>query len=113
MAGVDVGGQTGGARRSLSMEINMIPMIDLLMVTISFLLITAVWAHMSRLDANANVPHPCTGADCKDPPPDQKTLHIDMKDPAHFVVSWRRGKETLDRFEVPKTRVASTIGKES
>ena len=107
MAGVDVGSDSGGARRSLSMEINMIPMIDLLMVTISFLLITAVWTHMSRMDANANVPHACSGDDCKDvPPADQKTLHVDMKDPAHFVVSWRRGKETLDRFEVPKTRVA-------
>jgi len=113
MAGIDVGSGNGGGRRSLSMEINMIPMIDLLMVTISFLLITAVWAHMSRLDANANVPHPCTGDECKDPPADQKTLHVDMKDPTHFVLSWRRGKETLDRFDVPRTRVASTVGKES
>ncbi len=35
MAGVDVAGLGGGRRRSLDSEINMIPMIDLLMVTIS------------------------------------------------------------------------------
>jgi hypothetical protein len=30
----------------------MVPMIDLLMVTISFLLITAVWSHMARVNAS-------------------------------------------------------------
>ena len=57
MAGVDVGGGKG-KRRSLDSEINMIPMIDLLMVTIAFLLITAVWSHMSRINADAQVPGP-------------------------------------------------------
>jgi biopolymer transport protein ExbD len=85
----------------------MVPMIDLLMVTISFLLLTAVWAHMSRLDANANVPQACAGADCTKPDEPQKTLHIDMKDPARFTLTWRRGKETLERFDVPRTRVAN------
>ena len=41
MGGVDVGGG-GGGRRQTDSEINMIPFIDLLLVTISFLLITAV-----------------------------------------------------------------------
>lgn len=47
MAGVSVeSGGGGGGRRAVDSEVNMIPMIDLLMVTISFLLITAVWSHM-------------------------------------------------------------------
>ncbi len=53
MAGIDVG---GGPRRSLNSDINMIPFIDLLMVTISFLLITAVWVTHSRIEASAQVP---------------------------------------------------------
>jgi len=57
MAGIDVGGGRG-ARRSLDSEINMVPMIDLLMVTISFLLLTAVWVHTKRLDGATNVPGP-------------------------------------------------------
>jgi len=57
MGGVDVGGGKG-PRRSLDSDINMIPMIDLLMVTISFLLITAVWTHMARINADAQVPGP-------------------------------------------------------
>ena len=58
MAGVDVGGGSSGKRRTLDSEINMIPFIDLLMVTISFLLITAVWSHMACLNADAQVPGP-------------------------------------------------------
>ena len=57
MGGVSVE-SGGGGRRSLDSEINMIPMIDLLMVTISFLLITAVWTHMARINADAQVPGP-------------------------------------------------------
>ncbi len=115
MAGVDVAGSGGGRRRSVSIEINIVPMIDLLMVTISFLLITAVWTHMSRMDANANVPHACAGDECKNPDDLQKTLHVDMKDETHFTLSWRRGKETLDRFDVPRSPVtsASANGKET
>ena len=60
MGGVDVGGGGGGGKRKLDSDINMIPMIDLLMVTISFLLITAVWVHSQRMDADAQVPGPPT-----------------------------------------------------
>lgn len=112
MAGVDVGGGGSGGRRALSQEINMVPMIDLLMVTISFLLLTAVWTHMARMDANASVPHACSGEDCDRPIDPPKTLHVDMKDPARFVLSWRKGSDTLDRFEVPRSRAAFASGKD-
>ena len=80
MGGVDVGGGGGGKRKSLDSEINMIPFIDLLMVTISFLLITAVWTHMARINADAQVPGP--------PRPDveqekiepEKQLHVEMRE---------------------------------
>ena len=57
MGGVDVGSE-GGKKRSTNAEINMIPFIDLLMVTIAFLLITAVWVTNSRINADAQVPGP-------------------------------------------------------
>src|SRR6185295_16205575 len=65
MAGVTVGGKAG-KRRLLDSEINMIPMIDLLMVTISFLLITAVWVHAQRLEGTAQVPGPPGLPPCTD-----------------------------------------------
>ncbi len=69
----------------------MIPMIDLLMVTISFLLITAVWTHMARINADAQVPGP--------PRPDQesekiepeKQLHVEMRAPDKFVAHLEAG----------------------
>jgi biopolymer transport protein ExbD len=78
----------GGGRRSLDSEINMIPMIDLLMVTISFLLITAVWSHMARLDATARVPGPETA-----PTPDapEVALHVRQLEEGKFRLEWRAG----------------------
>src|SRR6476646_1165286 len=101
MGGVNVGGGKG-PRRTLDSEINMIPMIDLLMVTISFLLITAVWTHMARLEASANVPaprdHACEGPECEP----EKELHGDMRAPDRFVLSWRlKGRITSSR-DVPR-----------
>ena len=88
----------------------MIPMIDLLMVTISFLLITAVWTHMGRMDASAQVPGssttpPCEGAECKP----EARLHIDAKDPAKFVLVWKEGTTVVRTRDVP--RQATTLPK--
>jgi biopolymer transport protein ExbD len=100
MAGVSVGGGNG-KRRSLDSEINMIPMIDLLMVTISFLLITAVWVHSQRLVADAQVPGissepPC--ADCKE----EARLHVETSDPAKFVLAWKQGRTVVRTVDVPR-----------
>ena len=102
MAGVDVGGGGKGGRKALDSEINMIPMIDLLMVTISFLLITAVWSHMSRINADAQVPGP--------PRPDQevekqepeKQLHIEMRGPDKFVLIWKQAGTVISTIDVPR-----------
>lgn len=107
MGGVNVEGGGGGRRRSLDTEINMIPMIDLLMVTISFLLITAVWVQSSRVEANANVPGPAdtppcdsgeAGAPCKPEP----KLHVQTSDPTKFVLVWKDGATVVRTAEVPR-----------
>jgi biopolymer transport protein ExbD len=100
MAGVNVGGGSG-KRRSLDSEINMIPMIDLLMVTISFLLITAVWVHAHRLEADANVPGTSTLPPCEDCKEDAK-LHVDTKDPSKFVLAWKQGQTVVRSVDVPR-----------
>ncbi len=110
MAGVNVDGQKGG-RKSLDSEINMIPMIDLLMVTISFLLITAVWVHMSRIEGNAQVPGPntqppCEGDACK---PDAR-LHVETKDPSKFVLVWKQGVTVVKSADVPRDAVQGAKG---
>lgn len=103
MAGVNVEGGGGKGRKSLDSEINMIPMIDLLMVTISFLLITAVWVHSQRMQADAQVPGnppstpPCEG-ECKE---DTK-LHVQTADPAKFTLVWKQGQTVVRSVDVPR-----------
>lgn len=102
MGGVNVEGGNG-KRKALDSDINMIPMIDLLMVTVSFLLITAVWSHSQRLDANAQVPGqttetpPC-GTDCKE----ETKLHVETSDPAKFVLSWKQGRTVVRSTEIAR-----------
>jgi len=116
MAGVNVDGGGRGGRRSLDTEINMIPMIDLLMVTISFLLITAVWVQSSRIDASANVPGTGATPPCEDsadgPCKPEARLHVQTTDRAKFLLVWKEGATVVRTAEVPRepTRVASGKG---
>jgi biopolymer transport protein ExbD len=100
MAGIDVGGP-GGRKRATNSDINMIPFIDLLMVTISFLLITAVWVTSSRIQADAQVPGPpgC-GQECT--PPVERQLHV-MVNEGDFGLVWKRGGTVLSESHIPKS----------
>src|ERR1700760_2184134 len=101
MAGVDVGGGGKKGKRSLDSEINMIPFIDLLMVTISFLLITAVWSHMSRINADAQVPGPPRPDVEQEKTEPEKQLHIMMQTEDKFTLVWKQGSTTVDSIDVP------------
>ena len=116
MAGVNVDSGGKGGRRSLDTEINMIPMIDLLMVTVSFLLITAVWTQSSRIDANANVPGTDTTPPCEDsgggPCKPEARLHVQTTDPAKFVLVWKEGGTVVRTAEVPREPTKIAYGKD-
>ena len=102
MGGVSVDDGGKGGRKSTNAEINMIPMIDLLMVTISFLLITAVWTTMARINADAQVPGP--------PRPDveqtktepEKQLHVEMRAPDKFQLIWKQGANVVNTRDIPR-----------
>jgi biopolymer transport protein ExbD len=97
MGGVDVGGGKGG-KRAVDQEINMVPFIDLLLVTISFLLVTAVWSSMARLNANAQVPSNKKSDDQKQEKKDQPAvLHVRVSDKdKKFILQWQSGTKTDD-----------------
>src|SRR5947208_11415516 len=101
MGGVDVGGGGGKSKRALDSEINMIPMIDLLMVTISFLLITAVWTHMARINADAQVPGPPREVEPEKIEP-EKQLHVEMRQPDKFVLIWKQAGTVISTIDVPR-----------
>jgi len=103
MAGVDVGPQ-GGGKRATNSDINMIPFIDLLMVTIAFLLITAVWVTNSRINADAQVPGTETcGADCATAT--DKVLHLNIGE-NDFGLVWKQAGTVISEIHVPKTPLA-------
>ena len=101
MGGVSVDEGGKGGRRTLDSEINMIPMIDLLMVTIAFLLITAVWTHMARINADAQVPGP-PRPDVEDKVEPEKTLHVEMRSPEKFVLVWKQAGTVINTIDVPR-----------
>jgi hypothetical protein len=98
MAGAIETGSGGVGRKALDANINMVPMIDLLMVTIAFLLVTAVWSQMSRIDGSAQVP----GNEGIDRPVPERSLHVDMRSPDRFVLSWREGQVVGRSVDVPR-----------
>jgi biopolymer transport protein ExbD len=102
MGGVNVDSGGKGGRRSLDSEINMIPMIDLLMVTISFLLITAVWSHMARINANAQVPGPPRADEPPEKVEPEKQLHVQMNGTDKFVLIWKQGSTVVTSIDVPR-----------
>lgn len=108
MAGVSVEAGRGG-RRAVDTEINMVPMIDLLMVTVSFLLITAVWSHMSRLDATTKVP---SAQNVTKPEEPVARMHLEVPEAQDQLVrlTMQRGSETLDSTTIPRSDVKA-IGK--
>lgn len=99
MAGIDVGGHSG--KRSLNSEIPLIPFIDFLLCLVSFLLITAVWTQMARINADARVPGPPNPEPVEDPPKD-RTLHVEMRGERKFQLIWKEGSTVLNTIDVER-----------
>ncbi len=94
MAGIDL---PRGKNRDLNRDVNMIPFIDLLMVTVMFLLISAVWVTHSRMDATAQVP-----GDDKGPiAPEAPVLHLYAGE-GDFTLAWKQGATTLSERRVAR-----------
>jgi biopolymer transport protein ExbD len=103
MGGVDVGSE-GGKKRATNSDINMIPFIDLLMVTIAFLLITAVWVTNSRMNADAQVPGPPDPNKELTPQTPEKVLNLHIGE-NEFGLVWKQGATVVSEIKVPKAQV--------
>ena len=103
MAGIDVGGGHGG-KKSVNHEIPLIPFIDFLLCLVAFLLVTAVWSQMARINADARVPGPP-----KDEPPEEqkkeKQLHVEMRGERKFQLVWKEGNTVVNTIDVDKKPV--------
>lgn len=96
MAGVSVGGGHGG-KKSVDHSIPLVPFIDLLLCCVMFLLVTAVWNQLARIDANQQQP----GQPSMDtPPPDEPQIKLILQvQKSGFVLATTAGERT----EIPKS----------
>lgn len=107
MAGISVGGGHGG-KRAVNADIPLIPFIDFLLCLVSFLLITAVWTQMSRINADARVPGPPDPDKEIEEPKKERTLHVEMRGEEKFQLVWKEGNTVVDSFDV--VRKPSPLG---
>jgi len=77
MGGVSVEGGGGGGKKSVDANINMVPMIDLLVSCIAFLLMTAVWVQTGAVEAQQPRGAPSQPQDS--PPEPQEQLKIQIQ----------------------------------
>lgn len=96
MGGISTGGGGGGGKKPVDAEISLIPFIDLLLCCVMFLLVTAVWNQLARINANQQQP----GEKAKDePPPEEKVKLILQVQNTGFVLASTAG----DRIQIPKS----------
>lgn len=95
MGGINVGGGHGG-KKAVDSEIPLVPFIDLLLCCVMFLLVTAVWNQLAKINANQQQPGQQAP---NEPPPEEKVKVILQVQASGFVLSSTAG----DRIEVPKS----------
>jgi len=95
MGGINVGGGHGG-KKAVDSEIPLVPFIDLLLCCVMFLLVTAVWNQLAKLNANQQQPGQQAP---NEPPPEEKVKVILQVQANGFVLASTAG----DRIEVPKS----------
>src|SRR5437868_8092484 len=97
MAGAAPQEHTGrGGKKPLDASLNLVPFIDLLSCCISFLLITAVWTQLARMDVSQKG-QGAAGAESEKPPEPTVTLTLFIdKDGYTFA------KSTGESTSIPK-----------
>lgn len=92
MAGISTGGSKTG-RKSVDQEVSMVPFIDLLIVTISFLLVTAVWTSMARIQATPRVPSEQGKVQAQE---EKAALRVKVNADGRVSLQWQKGTKTDD-----------------
>ncbi|MCB9667127.1 MAG: biopolymer transporter ExbD [Myxococcales bacterium] len=95
MAGISSGAGGHGGKKSVDHEIPLIPFIDLLLCCVMFLLVTAVWNQLARINANQQQP----GINTPDaPPPEEKVMLFVKVQSSGYVLASSMG----DEIQLPK-----------
>jgi biopolymer transport protein ExbD len=93
MAHINVDNAEGASKRPVDTDINLIPMIDLLLCCVMFLLVTAVWNQLARLTADQQNRDSSPAA----LPTSSIQLVLQVQNHGYTLAS-----TAGDRFEIPK-----------
>jgi biopolymer transport protein ExbD len=74
MAGDFTGGGGGRGRKSVDIDMNLIPFIDMMSVLVAFLLLTAVWTNLAQI----NIKPGGVGHDTEQLPPQQPPINLSV-----------------------------------
>jgi biopolymer transport protein ExbD len=86
MGGVNVDSGGHGGKKSVDSEIPLVPFIDLLLCCIMFLLVTAVWNKLARLEINQQ--QPSSQAPLDSPPPEEQIrLFLQIKNTGYVLAA--------------------------
>jgi biopolymer transport protein ExbD len=105
MAGISVAEHKSG-RRALTHDLPLVPFIDFMVCLIAFLIVTAVWTQLSRLEATGQAP----GLELGPTPEPSKELHV-VASQKGFDLRWQRGTTVLESQHV--ARVPVQVGSEA
>lgn len=95
--GVSITPSGKGGKKPLDAELNLIPFIDLLIVNICFLLITAVWVQMARIKVNQKGKGSAATEEVKDQDPKMRVRVVVLVGEEGYIIT--AGGE---RLVVPK-----------
>ncbi len=93
MGGVSVEGG-GGGKKNVDAEIPLIPFIDLLLCCVMFLLVSAVWNQLARINANQQQPGQQAPED--QPPPEERVkLILQIQNTGYVLASTAGDRVTI------------------
>lgn len=111
MAHIDTGGSGG---RNKSVELNLVPFIDLMSVLITFLLISAVWTQVSMIQLGASFASPRNDetTPVTPPPLEDVILRLDIK-AAGYVLYVGKDVKTIPKLngEYDKDALSADLSK--
>ncbi|MBT9557667.1 MAG: biopolymer transporter ExbD [Myxococcales bacterium] len=75
MGGASIPG--AGGKRSMDVDINLVPFIDMMSCLLSFLMLTVVWNKLAKIDIDSPLPKASTNPEKPEEPPKDIALFID------------------------------------
>lgn len=103
-------GNTSGKGGVADASLNVVPFIDLLACTICFLLVSAVWTHMSKIDVQQVLPKTRPHSDTEPPPVPQPKINVAITASGYRINLWNADKLATPRPDLVNARLVPTTG---